>query len=97
MTLELVARQPAVLTPESGERPEVTWSAVEPIVAEAAAECRAMRKREGDALASELRHRLDLLEAGGEAVARAAPGRLVRERDRLRRVGGRAARGPVAG
>jgi uncharacterized protein (TIGR00255 family) len=44
-----------------------------------------MRKREGEALASELRHRLDLLAAGGEAVAQAAPDRLVRERDRLRR------------
>ena len=84
VTLELVARQPAVLTSGSGERPEVTWDAVEPIVAAAAADCRAMRKREGDALTSELRHRLDLLEAGGEAVARAAPERLVRERDRLR-------------
>lgn len=85
VTLELVARQPAVLTTEAGERPEVTWDAVEPIVATAAAECRAMRKREGEALASELRHRLDLLAAGGEAVAQAAPDRLVRERDRLRR------------
>ena len=84
VTLELVARQPAVLTSEVGERAEVTWDAVEPIVAAAASDCRAMRKREGDALTSELRHRLDLLEEGGAAVARAAPERLVRERDRLR-------------
>ncbi|MGH7516584.1 MAG: YicC/YloC family endoribonuclease [Gemmatimonadales bacterium] len=84
VTLELVARQPAVLTTEAGERPEVTWDAVEPIVAAAAADCRAMRRREGEALTRELLHRLELLEAGGEAVARAAPGRLIRERDRLR-------------
>jgi uncharacterized protein (TIGR00255 family) len=84
ITLELVARQPAVLTTDSADRPEVTWEAVEPIVAAAAAECRAMRRREGDALSSEMLHRLDLLESGGEAVARAAPERLVRERDRLR-------------
>jgi uncharacterized protein (TIGR00255 family) len=84
ITLELVARQPAVLTTDSAERPEVTWEVVEPIVAAAAAECRAMRRREGDALSRELGHRLDLLESGGEAVARAAPERLVRERDRLR-------------
>jgi uncharacterized protein (TIGR00255 family) len=84
VTLELVARQPAVLTTDAAERPEITWDAVEPIVGAAAAECRAMRQREGEALASELRHRLDLLAAGGEAVAKAAPQRLLRERDRLR-------------
>ena len=43
-----------------------------------------MRAREGEALAAELRHRLDLLEASGERVAVRAPERLVRERDRLR-------------
>ena len=43
-----------------------------------------MRRREGDVLAAELRHRLDLLDAGGKAVAERAPERLVRERDRLR-------------
>jgi uncharacterized protein (TIGR00255 family) len=84
VTLELVARQPAVLTSEAGERAEVTWDAVEPIVAAAAADCRAMRRREGEALTRELLHRLELLEAGGEAVASAAPERLIRERDRLR-------------
>ncbi|MGH7627832.1 MAG: YicC/YloC family endoribonuclease [Gemmatimonadales bacterium] len=84
VTLELVARQPAVLTSEAGERPDVTWDEVEPIVAAAAADCRAMRRREGDALTRELLHRLDLLESGGDAVARAAPERLIRERDRLR-------------
>ncbi len=84
VTLELVARQPAVFTAEAGEGPEVTWDAVEPIVAAAAADCRAMRRREGEALTSELLHRLDLLAAAGEAVARAAPDRLIRERGRLR-------------
>ncbi len=84
VTLELVARQPAVLTGEMVARPEITWDAVEPIVAAAAAECRTMRKREGDALTQELHSRLDALEAAGEAVARAAPERLPRERDRLR-------------
>jgi uncharacterized protein (TIGR00255 family) len=84
ITLELVARQPAVLTSEAPERPEVTWAAVEPIVAAAAADCRAMRQREGDALARELRDRFDVLAAAAETVAMAAPGRLIRERDRLR-------------
>ena len=84
VTLELVARQPAVLTGETAPRPEITWDAMEPVVAAAAADCRAMRKREGEALTRELRHRLDALEAAGETVARAAPERLIRERDRLR-------------
>src|SRR2546428_525802 len=84
VTLELVARQPDVLSTTSEAAIEVPWAEVEPVVARAAAECRAMRAREGEALAVELRHRLDLLEQGGELVARRAPERLGRERDRLR-------------
>jgi uncharacterized protein (TIGR00255 family) len=84
VTLELVARQPAVLSADGARRPEISWDAVEPIVAAASAECRAMRGREGEALTRELLHRLDLLAAAGAAVAEAAPQRLVRERDRLR-------------
>ncbi len=84
VTLDLVARQPAVLITDPAERAEVTWEAVEPIVAAASGECRAMRKREGEALTRELSHRLDLLAAGGDAVAQAAPERLIRERERLR-------------
>jgi uncharacterized protein (TIGR00255 family) len=84
VTLELVARQPEVLSTTSEAAAEVPWADVEPVVAQAAAECRVMRAREGEALAAELRHRLDLLEQGGELVARRAPERLVRERDRLR-------------
>jgi uncharacterized protein (TIGR00255 family) len=60
------------------------WAEVEPIVAKAAAECRAMRAREGEVLVAELRHRLELLEGSGERVGLRAPERLVRERDRLR-------------
>ena len=84
VTLELVARQPDVLSLAGNDPTEVSWSELEPVVAEAAAECRAMRAREGDALAAELRHRLDLLEASAERIAARAPERLVRERDRLR-------------
>ena len=43
-----------------------------------------MRAREGEALTTELRHRLDLLERSAEQIAARAPERLVRERDRLR-------------
>jgi uncharacterized protein (TIGR00255 family) len=84
VTLELVARQPEVLSLSANEQADVPWSELEPIVAKAAAECRVMRAREGEVLAAELRHRLDLLEASGERIAARAPERLVRERERLR-------------
>jgi uncharacterized protein (TIGR00255 family) len=84
VTVELVARQPEVLTSANDGAVEISWSEVEPIVGQAAADCRAMRGREGEALAGELRHRLDLLERSVEVIASRAPERLVRERDRLR-------------
>jgi uncharacterized protein (TIGR00255 family) len=84
VTVEMVARQPEVLSTTTEAAVEVPWTAVEPIVAQAAAECRAMRAREGEALAVELRHRIDLLERAAETISHLAPARLVRERDRLR-------------
>ena len=84
VTLEMVARQPDVLSSVSEAAAEVPWAEVEPVVAQAAADCRAMRAREGEALAAELHHRLELLEQSAEVIARHAPERLVRERDRLR-------------
>ena len=84
VTVELVARQPEVLTFGSNGAGEITWNEVEPVVAQAGAECRAMRAREGEALTAELRHRLDLLERSAKEIAARAPERLTRERDRLR-------------
>ncbi|MEO7985749.1 MAG: YicC/YloC family endoribonuclease [Gemmatimonadales bacterium] len=84
VSLELVARQPEVFTTSVEGPTEVAWSEVEPVVGEAAAECRAMRAREGEALVAELSHRMGSLEELGGLVAARAPGRLVRERDRLR-------------
>jgi uncharacterized protein (TIGR00255 family) len=84
VTVEMVARQPEVLSTTSEAAAEVPWAEVEPVVARAAADCRAMRLREGDALAAELRHRLELLEVAAAVIAGRAPERLVRERDRLR-------------
>ena len=84
VTVELVARQSDVISSGGSDTPEIPWSEVEPIAAKAAAECRAMRAREGEVLAAELRHRLDLLETSGERVKERAPERLLRERDRLR-------------
>jgi uncharacterized protein (TIGR00255 family) len=84
VTLDLIARQPDVLSNGSDGGMDVRWDELEPIVSRAAAECRAMRGREGSALVAELRHRIDLLEQSGTRIAERAPGRLVRERDRLR-------------
>jgi uncharacterized protein (TIGR00255 family) len=84
VTLELVARQPEVVATAAADAAPVAWTEVEPVVAHAAAECRAMRAREGEALATELRHRVDLLVQSADVIARRAPERLVRERDRLR-------------
>ena len=84
VTLDLVARQPDVLSTAGEAAVEIPWAEVEPIVARAAAECRAMRAREGQALVRELRHRLALLEDAAAVIAVRAPERLVRERDRLR-------------
>ena len=84
VTVDMVARQSDVISSGGSDAAGIPWGEVEPIVAKAAAECRAMRAREGEVLVAELRHRLDLLEASGERVAARAPERLVRERDRLR-------------
>ena len=84
VTVELVARQSDVITSGAADAAEIPWADLEPIVAKAAAECRAMHAREGEALVADLRHRLDLLESSAERIAARAPDRLVRERDRLR-------------
>jgi uncharacterized protein (TIGR00255 family) len=84
LTLELVARQPDVLSAAADGSGPIAWAEVEPVVGQAAADCRAMRAREGEALAAELRHRLDLLVRATDVIAGRAPERLVRERDRLR-------------
>jgi uncharacterized protein (TIGR00255 family) len=84
VTVELVARQPDVLTYAGNGAGEVVWGDVEPVVAKAGQECRAMRAREGEVLTAELRHRLDLLERSTQQIAARAPERLLKERDRLR-------------
>jgi len=84
VSLELVARQPDVFGANDGQPVELAWAEVEPIVAAAAAECRAMRRREGEVLAAELCQRLDLLDQGAQIITARAPERLIRERDRLR-------------
>jgi len=83
--LGMVVRQPEVVTPGHEELAEVQWADVEPVMATAIGECKAMRRREGQVLAEELQHRLSLLETLGGRIAARAPERLVRERERLRK------------
>ncbi len=82
--LATVLRQPDVIVAAREEEPQIAWSELEPVVAQAIVDCKTMRRREGQVLADELLHRLDRLEAAGQVVAARAPERLVRERDRLR-------------
>ena len=84
VSVELVARQPDVLTSGQVDAVDIAWTEIEPVVGQAALECRAMRAREGEALTDELRHRLELLERSAREIARRAPERLVRERVRLK-------------
>jgi uncharacterized protein (TIGR00255 family) len=83
ISLELVARQPEVLVTRSADAADVGFAEVEPILAEAAKACRAMREREGRVLAADLGGRLALLDQHAAAVEELAPARLRRERDRL--------------
>lgn len=83
--LGMIVRQPDVVTSGQEETPEIGWVDAEPVVAAAVAECKVMRRREGQVLADELRYRLSRVEAWSRVIAERAPQRLVRERDRLRR------------
>jgi len=83
--LGLIVRQPDVVTPSHEAPPDVPWTEVERVVAQAAAECKAMRRREGRVLADELERRLKVLQDSGAVIAARAPERVTRERDRLRK------------
>lgn len=82
--LAMIIRQPEVIVDQREEAAPVAFAELEPIVAEAVAACKLMRRREGELLADELRHRLDLLERASIIITAKAPERVVRERDRLR-------------
>jgi uncharacterized protein (TIGR00255 family) len=73
-----------VIVPAHQEEPQVSWAELEPVVGQAIAECKLMRRREGQVLAVELLHRLSLMEQSGRIITARAPERLIRERDRLR-------------
>ena len=86
--LAFVARHPEVLTAATdgsgGGAQVVQWSDVKPIVERAALDVVAMRRREGEALGTELSTRLDALEAGARVVEEQAPARLKAEHERLK-------------
>jgi len=83
ITLDLLARQPDVFATVEPESPALQWAAIEPILGQAAAACRAMRGREGTALGAELSTRLAGIRDRAALIAARAPERVVRERDRL--------------
>jgi uncharacterized protein (TIGR00255 family) len=84
--LDLIARQPDVFVASDVEISTAQWAELEPIVSEAVRQCREARLREGTALSEELRTRLGAVGAEADRLAAQAPGRLIRERERLRRV-----------
>jgi len=84
--LDLVARQPDVFVASDAETSAAQWAELEPIVAAAARLCREARQKEGSVLADELRARLAVITTEGERIAVQAPARLLKERDRVRKV-----------
>jgi uncharacterized protein (TIGR00255 family) len=83
--LPMIARHSEVFGNQQDESPPaVEWGEVGPVVGAAVTACQAMREREGNALADELRHRLAMLENHSRVIAARAPERIIRERDRLR-------------
>jgi uncharacterized protein (TIGR00255 family) len=85
VTLEMLARQSDLVVRDQVEVPEVPEEVVLAATDEAARAVVAMREREGQSLRTDLEERLDAIGTALEAIAREAPLRLVRERDRLRR------------
>jgi uncharacterized protein (TIGR00255 family) len=84
VTVEMVARQADVLGGRrDGDGEPLPWSALAPVVQAAALDCREARRREGDVLADEIRHRLEAVRGAADRVAVLAPERLLRERDRM--------------
>lgn len=82
--LAMIVRQPDVISAGPEDEVRVAWADLEPTVAQAIRDCKAMRRREGAVLVEDLRHRLAQLESAANRIAVRAPERLVKERDRLR-------------
>src|SRR5256886_14696358 len=83
--LAFVARQPDVLTIQTNGAGAVAWGELEPIVEQAARDVLTMRAREGQALATDLAHRLDAIAQLAHGVEARAPARLAAELERLKK------------
>ena len=84
VTLDLVVRQPDVLSTRDDEVQPLAWVEIEKVLGEAVDHCRATRQAEGRVLATELASRLDLIRHQTAQVRILAPARAIKERDRLR-------------
>lgn len=84
ITLDLLARQSDVFAVDDEPAAAIEWPAVESVLVRAIDVCRETRQREGMVLSGELVHRLGLIRHHAGRVAELAPGRLIRERDRLK-------------
>lgn len=84
--LAFVARHPEVLTSANGGDVDrtVDWNDVKKVVEKAASDVVAMRKKEGEVLATELNTRLEALEAAARVIEEQAPARLTAEHERLK-------------
>jgi len=85
LDFSFVARQPEVLSLGDGGERDTPVAQVMPVLEAAVEAALAMRQREGTALARELERHLAVIEEHAGRVADRAPGRLLAERDRLRR------------
>lgn len=83
LTVETVARYLDLGGARDRSGTDLPWAAIAAVVTEAVTACTESRRREGEALSTELRMRFDLLEAAAGRIASAAPARLLRERERL--------------
>lgn len=84
VSLDLVARQPDVLSSRDDQAQALAWAPIETVLAGAVEACKASRQAEGRVLAAELADRLRLIRNAMGSVKALAPGRVARERDRLR-------------
>ncbi|HEY9382537.1 MAG TPA: YicC/YloC family endoribonuclease [Gemmatimonadales bacterium] len=84
--LDLVARQPDVFVASDAETSAGQWGELEPIVGAAARQCRETRLQEGVVLSEELATRLTAISEESARLTLQAPLRLVKERERVRKV-----------
>jgi uncharacterized protein (TIGR00255 family) len=85
VTMETLLRLPQVVTTEEVAAPPDSADAILPVVRQALEEMDSMRAVEGAKLRDIILDRLSAIEAAMKRVAERAPGRVVEQRDRLRK------------